>query len=108
MCFSDYCRPSIRLAALMQIRSIIVMTHDSIGLGEDGPTHQPVGHLAALRVIPHLHVLRPCDATKAVECWQIALESMKNPSILVLTRQKLKPARTTFSAKNLCAQGAYE
>jgi transketolase len=107
-CFTDYCRPSIRLAALMGIRSIFVMTHDSIGLGEDGPTHQPVEHLAACRVIPNVIVMRPCDAVEAAECWQIALESKTSPSILVLTRQKLKPARLTYSAKNLCAQGAYE
>ncbi len=107
-CFTDYCRPSIRLAALMGIRSIFVMTHDSIGLGEDGPTHQPVEHLAACRVIPNVIVMRPCDAVEAAECWQIALESKTSPSILVLTRQKLKPARLAYSAKNLCAQGAYE
>ena len=107
-CFTDYCRPSIRLAALMGIRSIFVMSHDSIGLGEDGPTHQPVEHLAACRVIPNVLVLRPCDAVEAIECWQIALESVKTPSILVITRQKLKPARVTYSAKNLCRLGAYE
>ena len=107
-CFTDYCRPSIRLAALMGIRTIFVMSHDSIGLGEDGPTHQPVEHLAACRVIPNVLVLRPCDAVEAAECWQIALEQMKTPSILVITRQKLKPARLTYSAKNLCALGAYE
>jgi transketolase len=107
-CFTDYCRPSMRLASLMGIRSIFVMTHDSIGLGEDGPTHQPVEHLAACRVIPNHIVLRPCDAVEAAECWQIALESKTTPSTLVLTRQKLKPARLTYSAKNLCAQGAYE
>jgi transketolase len=108
MCFTDYCRPSIRLACLMGIRSIYVMTHDSIGLGEDGPTHQPVEHLAALRAIPKLLVLRPCDAIETAECWQIALEYTTGPSLLALTRQKLKPARKTHSAKNLCAQGAYE
>ncbi len=107
-CFTDYCRPSIRLAALMRLRSIFVMTHDSIGLGEDGPTHQPVEHLAAARVIPNVLVMRPCDAVEAAECWQIALESLATPSILVLTRQKLKPARLKFEAKNLCALGAYE
>ncbi len=107
-CFTDYCRPSIRLAALMGIRSIFVMTHDSIGLGEDGPTHQPVEHLAACRVIPNVITMRPCDAVEAAECWQIALESKTTPSILVLTRQKLKPARLKFEAKNLCASGAYE
>jgi transketolase len=107
-CFTDYCRPSMRLASLMGIRSIFVMTHDSIGLGEDGPTHQPVEHLAAVRAIPNHIVMRPCDAIEAVECWQIALESKTTPSTLVLTRQKLKPARLTHSAKNLCASGAYE
>ena len=107
-CFTDYCRPSMRLASLMGIRSIFVMTHDSIGLGEDGPTHQPVEHLAACRVIPNHIVMRPCDAVEAVECWQIALESRKTPSTIILTRQKLKPARLTYSAKNLCATGAYE
>ncbi len=107
-CFTDYCRPSIRLAALMGVRSIFVMTHDSIGLGEDGPTHQPVEHLAACRVIPNSLVLRPCDAVEAAECWQIALESLATPSIIVLTRQKLKPARIAYSAKNLCSYGAYE
>ena len=107
-CFTDYCRPSMRLASLMGIRSIFVMTHDSIGLGEDGPTHQPVEHLAACRVIPNHVVMRPCDAVEAAECWQIALESKTTPSTLVLTRQKLKPARLDYSARNLCAQGAYE
>jgi transketolase len=107
-CFTDYCRPSMRLACLMGIRSIFVMTHDSIGLGEDGPTHQPVEHLAAVRVIPNHIVMRPCDAVETVECWQIALESKTTPSTLVLTRQKLKPARLTYSIKNLCAMGAYE
>ncbi|MFN0193591.1 MAG: transketolase [Aestuariivirga sp.] len=107
-CFTDYCRPSIRLAALMGIRSIFVMTHDSIGLGEDGPTHQPVEHLAACRAIPNLITMRPCDAIETAECWQIALESKTTPSILVLTRQKLKPARLSHAAKNLCALGAYE
>jgi transketolase len=107
-CFTDYCRPSMRLASLMGIRSIFVMTHDSIGLGEDGPTHQPVEHLAACRVIPNHIVMRPCDAVEAAECWQIAIESKSTPSTLVLTRQKLKPVRLTYSPKNLCAQGAYE
>ncbi len=106
--FTDYCRPSIRLAALMGIRSIFVMTHDSIGLGEDGPTHQPVEHMAALRVIPNLLNFRPCDAVETAECWQLALQTKSGPSVLALTRQKLKPARLTYSAKNLCALGAYE
>ncbi|MCB1378237.1 MAG: transketolase, partial [Alphaproteobacteria bacterium] len=106
--FTDYCRPSIRLAALMGIRSIFVMTHDSIGLGEDGPTHQPVEHMAALRVMPNLLVFRPCDAVETAECWQLALESKSTPSVLALTRQKLKPARLAYSEENLCARGAYE
>lgn len=98
--FADYCRPAIRLAALMRIRSIFIMTHDSIGLGEDGPTHQPVEHLASLRVIPHLHVIRPADGIETVEAWQIALESKKNPSVLVLTRQNLPPLRTSAAELN--------
>jgi transketolase len=106
--FTDYCRPSIRLSALMGIRVIYVMTHDSIGLGEDGPTHQPVEHLAALRVIPNLAVYRPCDAIETAECWQLALQDSRRPSILALTRQKLKPARLAHSEENLCARGAYE
>lgn len=89
LCFSDYARPSMRLASLMGIRSIFVMTHDSIGLGEDGPTHQPVEHLAALRAIPNHNVFRPADAVETAECWQIALESEKTPSTLALTRQNL-------------------
>ncbi len=106
--FTDYCRPSIRLSAIMGKRVIYVMTHDSIGLGEDGPTHQPVEHLAALRVIPNLLTFRPCDAVETAECWQLALQTSTGPSILALTRQKLKPARLAYSAKNLCALGAYE
>jgi transketolase len=106
--FTDYCRPSIRLSALMEQRVIYVLTHDSIGLGEDGPTHQPVEHLAALRVIPNLAVYRPCDAVETAECWQLALHDKKRPSVLALTRQKLKPARLAYSAENLCARGAYE
>ncbi|MEP0519528.1 MAG: transketolase [Hyphomicrobiales bacterium] len=106
--FSDYCRPSIRLAALMGIRVIHVLTHDSIGLGEDGPTHQPVEHLAALRAIPNLNVFRPCDAVEAAECWQLALEADATPSAMALTRQNLKPARFEFDTENLCARGAYE
>ena len=94
--FSDYCRPAIRLAALMGQRVIHVMTHDSIGLGEDGPTHQPVEHLAALRAIPNLKVFRPCDAVETVECWQLALESKNGPSVLALTRQNLPQLRLGF------------
>ena len=106
--FSDYCRPAIRLAALMGQRVIHVMTHDSIGLGEDGPTHQPVEHLAALRAIPNLKVFRPCDAVETVECWQLALKSAHTPSILALTRQNLPQLRLTNDAENRCAAGAYE
>jgi transketolase len=106
--FADYCRPAIRLAALMGERVIHVMTHDSIGLGEDGPTHQPVEHLAALRAIPNLHVYRPCDAVETVECWQLALEAQETPSILSLTRQNLPQLRKTLDESNRCAAGAYE
>jgi transketolase len=106
--FSDYCRPAIRLAALMGRRVIFVMTHDSIGLGEDGPTHQPVEHLAALRAIPNLLVLRPCDAVETVECWQLAIESAHGPSILALTRQNLPQLRLGHEESNRCAAGAYE
>ena len=106
--FTDYCRPAIRLAALMQQRVVHVMTHDSIGLGEDGPTHQPVEHLASLRAIPNLNVLRPCDAIETAECWQIALQSKSTPSVLALTRQKLQPSRKAGVKDNLSAHGAYE
>ena len=104
--FSDYCRPAIRLSALMGIRVIYVMTHDSIGLGEDGPTHQPIEHLASLRAIPNLQVFRPADAVEVAECWTLALESEKVPSILVLTRQKLNLLRKDIS-QNFSAKGAY-
>ena len=106
--FSDYCRPAIRLAALMGQRVIHVMTHDSIGLGEDGPTHQPVEHLAALRAIPNLKVFRPCDAVETIECWQLALESNTGPSVLALTRQNVPQLRQGFDERNACALGAYE
>jgi len=105
--FSDYCRPSIRLAALMNERVIHVMTHDSIGLGEDGPTHQPVEHLAALRAIPNLLVFRPCDVVETIECWQLALEA-KQPSVIALTRQNLPQLRFGQEEANRCAAGAYE
>ncbi len=108
MVFSDYSRPSIRLAALMGIRVIHVLTHDSIGLGEDGPTHQPVEHLAALRGIPNLMVFRPADTVEAFECWQLALEAKTTPSALALSRQKTAAVRTTPSDENLSARGAYE
>ena len=106
--FSDYCRPAIRLAALMGQHVIYVLTHDSIGLGEDGPTHQPVEHLAALRAIPNLLVFRPCDAVETAECWELALKVRASPSALVLTRQNLAQLRTGFTAENRCAAGAYE
>ena len=105
--FSDYCRPSIRLAALMGIRIILVMTHDSIGLGEDGPTHQPVEHLAALRAIPNLLVMRPADAVETAECWEIALAQRNRPSLLALSRQNLPTLRTEHRDENLSLRGAY-
>ena len=106
--FSDYCRPAIRLAALMGQRVIHVMTHDSIGLGEDGPTHQPVEQLAALRAIPNLKVFRPADVVETVECWQLALQSKDSPSVLALSRQNLPQLRDGFDEANRCAAGAYE
>ncbi len=106
MVFTDYCRPSIRLACLMGVRVIYVMTHDSIGLGEDGPTHQPVEHLAALRAIPHLTTMRPADVIETAECWQIALEATGKPSVLALTRQNL-PTLRGAGDENLCRKGAY-
>jgi transketolase len=104
--FTDYARPAIRLSALQNAKVIYVMTHDSIGLGEDGPTHQPIEHLQSLRAIPQLDVFRPADAVETAECWALALQS-KGPSILALTRQNLTPARTQASNENLCALGAY-
>ncbi|MDY0008375.1 MAG: transketolase [Bdellovibrionales bacterium] len=105
--FTDYCRPSIRLSALMKQRVIYVMTHDSIGLGEDGPTHQPVEHVAALRCIPNVLVLRPADVVETAECWQIALNHTTGPSVLVLTRQNLPLVRTEYTDENISAKGAY-
>ena len=105
--FSDYLRPSLRLAALMGIRAIHVLTHDSIGLGEDGPTHQPVEHLAALRAIPNVNVFRPADAVEVAECWQLALETQHGPSVLALTRQSLPTLRMDHTTENLSAKGAY-
>jgi len=106
--FSDYCKPAIRLSALMGQRVIYVFTHDSIGVGEDGPTHQPVEQLAGLRAIPNLLVLRPADAIETAECWEIALNRHTGPSLLALTRQNLATLRTMPTDKNLCAHGAYE
>jgi len=105
--FSDYSRPAIRLSALMGQRTIHVLTHDSIGLGEDGPTHQPVEHVAALRAIPNVNVFRPADAIETLECWQLALQADKTPSVLALTRQGL-PTLRDYEERNLCANGAYE
>ena len=108
LCFTDYARPALRLAALMKIRVVHVFTHDSIGLGEDGPTHQPVEHFAALRAIPNLYLWRPADSVETVECWQAALEHAHSPSILALSRQSLPALRRTHVAENLSARGAYE
>ena len=104
--FTDYARPAIRLSALQNARVIYVMTHDSIGLGEDGPTHQPIEHLQALRAMPQIHVYRPADAVETAECWALALQS-DGPSILALTRQNVAPVRTEAASENLCARGAY-
>jgi transketolase len=106
--FSDYCKPAIRLSALMEKQVIYVMTHDSIGLGEDGPTHQPIEQLSGLRSIPNLYVLRPADRMETIECWEIALKNKKTPSVLSLTRQNLEPIRLKFSNTNKCSLGAYE
>jgi len=106
--FSDYCKPAIRLSALMKQRVVYVMTHDSIGLGEDGPTHQPIEQLAGLRAIPNLNVFRPADTTETIECWELALQQKKTPSVLSLTRQNLIPVRKEFNKENKCSFGAYE
>jgi transketolase len=107
MCFSDYCRPAIRLSALMQIRTTFVMTHDSIGLGEDGPTHQPVEHLAALRAIPHLAVYRPGDPVETAECWELILDAPRRPALIALSRQTMPLLRREPGAENKSAKGAY-
>jgi transketolase len=108
LCFTDYARPSMRIAALSHAPVVYIMTHDSIGLGEDGPTHQPVEHLAALRAMPNLRVFRPADTVETAECWQLALENTNGPTVLALSRQNLTPARTVASADNLCNRGGYE
>jgi transketolase len=106
--FSDYCRPSLRLAAIMKIPTIVVFTHDSIGVGEDGPTHQPVEHLSACRAIPRLLVLRPADANEVAECWRIAIEQTERPSIFALTRQDLPTLdRTKYAAASGSNKGGY-
>jgi transketolase len=104
--FTDYCRPAIRLSALQHVRVVYVMTHDSIGLGEDGPTHQPVEHVQSLRAIPNLLVMRPADTLETAECWELALNETTRPSVLALTRQNL-PAVRHDASENLCAKGAY-
>ena len=106
--FTDYARPAMRLAALMGTGVVYVMTHDSIGLGEDGPTHQPVEHLAALRAIPNMRVFRPCDAVETAECWELALNRIDGPTVLALTRQNLPQLRTSAPSENPCSHGAYE
>ena len=106
--FTDYCKPSIRLSALMKQRAIYVMTHDSIGLGEDGPTHQPIEQLSGLRSIPNLNVFRPADRMETIECWELALKNSITPSVLSLTRQNLNPVRKKYSSTNKCSFGAYE
>jgi transketolase len=106
--FTDYARPAMRLAALMGTGVVYVMTHDSIGLGEDGPTHQPVEHLAALRAIPNMRVFRPCDAVEVAECWELALNRIDGPTVLALTRQNLPQLRTTTPSDNPCSHGGYE
>jgi transketolase len=106
--FTDYARPAMRLAALMGAGVVYVMTHDSIGLGEDGPTHQPVEHLAALRAIPNMRVFRPCDSIEVAECWELALNRIDGPTVLALTRQNLPQLRTNAPNDVLCAAGAYE
>ncbi|WP_440924565.1 transketolase [Candidatus Pelagibacter sp.] len=106
--FSDYCKPSIRLAAMMKQRVIYVFTHDSIGLGEDGPTHQPIEQLTSLRSIPNLNVFRPSDTIETFECWQLALESKNTPSVISLTRQSVNPIRLENSLENKSSLGAYE
>ena len=106
--FSDYCKPAIRLSALMKLNVVYVMTHDSIGLGEDGPTHQPIEQLSGLRSIPNLNVFRPADTTETIECWELALKSLDAPSILALSRQNLAPIRKSYENENKCSLGGYE
>ncbi|MBL6932210.1 MAG: transketolase [Rhodospirillales bacterium] len=105
--FADYMKGAMRLSALMEQRVVYVLTHDSIGLGEDGPTHQPVETLAMLRAMPNFNVMRPCDVVETAECWQLALEQNKTPTGMVLTRQGLAPQRKTHKTENMCARGAY-
>ena len=106
--FLDYCKPALRLSAFMGLRVIYILSHDSIGLGEDGPTHQPVEHLAHLRAIPNLNVFRPADTIETLECWEIALKSITNPSVIALSRQKLPFVTEVLSNKNMSSLGGYE
>jgi transketolase len=108
LCFTDYARGAIRISALSHAPVVYIMTHDSIGLGEDGPTHQPVEHLAALRAMPNLRVFRPADTVETAECWPLALEKTTGPTILALSRQALTPVRLTNTTDNLCSHGGYE
>ena len=105
--FSDYCKPSIRLSALMGLRVIYIFSHDSIGLGEDGPTHQPIEQLAGLRAIPNLNVFRPADINETLECWEIALKSYNTPSVIALSRQKVSYINPKNTKENRCQKGAY-
>ena len=106
--FLDYCKPSLRLSALMGLKVVYILSHDSIGLGEDGPTHQPIEHLTHLRAIPNLNVLRPADIIATLECWEIALKSSINPSVIALSRQKIPFVTQTLTNKNMSALGGYE
>jgi len=106
--FLDYCKPSLRLSSIMGLKVIYIFSHDSIGLGEDGPTHQPIEHLVHLRAIPNLNVFRPADTIETLECWEIALKSSDTPSVIALSRQKLPFITETLSKKNMCSFGAYE
>ena len=106
--FLDYCKPALRLSAFMGLRVIYILSHDSIGLGEDGPTHQPVEHLAHLRAIPNLNVFRPADTIETLECWEIALKSSTNPSVIALSRQKIPFVTETLTKKNMSSMGGYE
>jgi transketolase len=105
--FTDYCRPAMRLSAIQKQRVIYVMTHDSIGQGEDGPTHQPIEHLASLRAMPNMTLFRPCDAVETAECWALALRNSHGPTVLALSRQNVPQVRLTSKRENMCAKGAY-
>ena len=107
MCFTDYARPAMRLSALMRVPTVYVITHDSIGFGEDGPTHQPVEHLAISRATPNTWVFRPADLVETAEAWELALTTKTTPSILALSRQNLPTVRKTYTNQNLTAKGAY-